>query len=241
MLSGYGRKAVALLLNKSIQRTISTTRIFAHQDALVKDVPPVQQSDETKRVLPNGPNLTDFLKAGNESSEIETVPELVPYLEPNEQYGSQRKVYFDVYGCQMNVNDTEIIWSILKSNNFQKTDDVNEADIALVVTCAIRENAENKIWHRIKHLNAVRRKRGKGSHMKIGLLGCMAERLKHKIIEKEKAVDLVAGPDSYKDLPRLLALTENNQTAVNVLLSLDETYADVMPVRLNEDAVTAFV
>lgn len=233
MLSGCGRRAVGLLFNKYLQRTISTTRILTHQDAQLKEDP--------KRVLPNGPNLADFIKTEIEPIEIESEAVFVPYLEPNQEYGSQRKVYFDVYGCQMNVNDTEIIWSILKSNNFQKTDDVNEADVALVVTCAIRENAENKIWHRIKHLNAVRRKRGKNSNMKIGILGCMAERLKHKIIEKEKAVDLIAGPDSYKDLPRLLALTENNQKAVNVLLSLDETYADVMPVRLNEDSVTAFV
>lgn len=222
-----------MLLNKYLQRTISSTRILAHQDTQFKE--------DVKHVLPNGPNLVDFIKAEIEPSDIESEAVFVPYLEPNQEYGSQRKVYFDVYGCQMNVNDTEIIWSILKNNNFQKTDNVNEADVALLVTCAIRENAENKIWHRIKHLNAVRRKRAKNSNMKIGILGCMAERLKHKIIEKEKAVDLIAGPDSYKDLPRLLALTENNQKAVNVLLSLDETYADIMPVRLNEDSVTAFV
>lgn len=238
MLSYCRKKGLVVFLNKYAQRGISTTKLRFQQDAQLKNDVPVQPLEATKRVLANGPNLANFLSS---EEEIETEAELVPYLDGEQQYGLQRKVYFDVYGCQMNFNDTEIIWSILKSNNFQKTDDVNEADVALLVTCAIRENAENKIWHRIKHLNAVRRKRGKGSNMKIGLLGCMAERLKHKIIEKEKAVDLIAGPDSYKDLPRLLALTENNQTAVNVLLSLDETYADVMPVRLNEDAVTGFV
>lgn len=239
MLSHYRRKAFAVLLNKYTQKSICTTKILPQQDVKLKDDSTIQSVDtNTKRVLPNGPKLGEFF---NTESAIETVSESVPYLDENQQYGSQRKVYFDVYGCQMNLNDTEIIWSILKGNNFQKTEDVNEADVALLVTCAIRENAENKIWHRIKTLNAIRRKRGKDSNMKIGVLGCMAERLKHKIIEKEKAVDLIAGPDSYKDLPRLLALTENNQSAVNVLLSLDETYADVMPVRLNEDAVTAFV
>lgn len=241
MLTGCRRKAAALFLNKIAQRTISSSRVLAHQDAQLQEDPPIQQLDTTKRALPNGPIFSDFLKTETIAEDVETKAESVPYLNANHEYGLQRKVYFDVYGCQMNVNDTEIIWSILKSNNFQKTDNVEEADVALVVTCAIRENAENKIWHRIKHLNAVRRKRGKGSNMKIGILGCMAERLKHKILEKEKAVDLIAGPDSYKDLPRLLALTENNQTAVNVLLSLDETYADIVPVRLNEDAVTAFV
>lgn len=238
MLSYCRKKALVVFFNKYAQRTISTAKLRFQQDAQLKNDPSIPPLDTTKRVLPEGPKLADFLTT---EQEIETEAEPVPYLDEQQQYGQQRKVYFDVYGCQMNFNDTEIIWSILKSNNFQKTDDVNEADVALLVTCAIRENAENKIWHRIKHLNAVRRKRGKGSNMKIGLLGCMAERLKHKIIEKEKAVDLIAGPDSYKDLPRLLALTENNQTAVNVLLSLDETYADVMPVRLNEDSVTGFV
>lgn len=241
MLSYCRKKAFAVVLNKYVQRSLSVTPLRLQQDAQLKNEPVQPLENATKRVISNGPNLADFLQNETATEEIETEAEAVPYLEANQHYGLQRKVYFDVYGCQMNFNDTEIIWSILKKNNFEKTDDVNEADVALLVTCAIRENAENKIWHRIKHLNAIRRKKGKGNGMKIGLLGCMAERLKHKIIEKEKAVDLIAGPDSYKDLPRLLALTENNQTAVNVLLSLDETYADVMPVRLNEDAVTAFV
>ncbi|XP_075217891.1 mitochondrial tRNA methylthiotransferase CDK5RAP1 isoform X2 [Lycorma delicatula] len=140
----------------------------------------------------------------------------------------------------MNVSDTEVVWSILKSAGFENTNSISEADIVLIVTCAIRENAENKIWERLTYLKGRKRARTKRP-LKIGILGCMAERLKHSLIEKEKAVDLVAGPDSYRDLPRLLALTENNQTAVNVLLSLDETYADVVPVRLNEDSVSAFV
>lgn len=196
--------------------------------------------NSSKTTLPPGPSFQQFLKSQNPTQPPET--EVVPYLQNAEVYGCQRRVYFDVYGCQMNVNDTEIIWSILKQNNFLKTNEVKEADVVLLVTCAIRESAETKIWHRLKELNAIRRKRRKGTmQMKIGILGCMAERLKHKILEKEKTVDVIAGPDSYKDLPRLLAITENNQTAVNVLLSLEETYADVMPVRLNEDSVTAFV
>lgn len=195
----------------------------------------------TKRVLQDGPNLKEFIQS--QEVHLEPTEDIsVPYYSSAATQGNKRKVYFDVYGCQMNVNDTEIIWAILKNNGFLKTEDLSEADVALVVTCAIREGAEAKIWHRIKQINAVRRKRGKDKpQMKIGILGCMAERLKHQILEKDKSVDLVAGPDAYKDLPRLLALTENNQTAVNVLLSLDETYADVMPVRLNENSVSAFV
>lgn len=193
-----------------------------------------------KASFPPGPSLQQFLKSECVTQPPET--EVVPYLQSVETYGCQRKVYFDVYGCQMNVNDTEIIWSILKQNGFLKTDQLTDADVVLLVTCAIRESAEAKIWHRLQQLNALRRTKRKGKpHMKIGILGCMAERLKHKILEKEKTVDVVAGPDSYKDLPRLLAITENNQTAINVLLSFEETYADVMPVRLNEDSVTAFV
>lgn len=142
----------------------------------------------------------------------------------------------------MNVNDTEIIWSILKAHNYLKTDNLNEADIVLIVTCAIREGAEAKIWNKLDFLRGINKARPK--HMpgfKIGILGCMAERLKHQVLEKDRTVDLVAGPDSYRDLPRLLALTENDQKSVNVLLSFDETYADIMPVRLNENSVSAFV
>ncbi|GJQ86935.1 hypothetical protein Trydic_g11802 [Trypoxylus dichotomus] len=190
----------------------------------------------------DGPHLKDFIAQKQLQQSNESITENVPYLNDT-NFGEGRKVYFDVHGCQMNVNDTEIVWSILKSQNFCKTSNLYDADIVLIMTCAIREGAESKIWNKLENLKGIRNKkfeRGK-SRMKIGILGCMAERLKEKILEKEKTVDIIAGPDSYKDLPRLLALTENNHTAINVLLSLDETYADVMPVRLNEDSVTAFV
>lgn len=143
----------------------------------------------------------------------------------------------------MNVNDTEIIWSILKKHNYLKTNNLMEADVVLIMTCAIREGAESKIWGRLEYLRGINKSRKAyfNSSFKVGILGCMAERLKHEVLEKHKMVDLVAGPDSYRDLPRLLALTENNQKSVNVVLSFDETYADIMPVRLNENSVSAFV
>ena len=142
----------------------------------------------------------------------------------------------------MNVNDTEIVWSILKSQNYQKTDNINEADVILIMTCSIREGAETKIWNRLVHLKGMKRRRGKKSGpLQIGILGCMAERLKTKIVEQESEVDVIAGPDSYKDLPRLLALGKNGVSAINVLLSLDETYADLMPVKLDQNSVTAYV
>ena len=142
----------------------------------------------------------------------------------------------------MNVSDTEIIWSILQKHNYVRTENLMEANVVLIVTCAIREGAESKIWGRLDYLKGVNKTKSLfSSKFKIGILGCMAERLKHKVLEKDHSVDVVAGPDSYRDLPRLLALTENSQKSVNVLLSLDETYADIMPVRLNENSVSAFV
>ncbi|KAK6628284.1 hypothetical protein RUM43_002096 [Polyplax serrata] len=191
----------------------------------------------------DGPGLKDFLIKEHNTKQEKTfdVPtENVPYIDELDLSGKGQKVLFDVYGCQMNTSDTEIVLSILQKNGYERTLDVNTADIVFLVTCSIRESAEVTIWRKIEQLNALRKKSGK-KHMKIGILGCMAERLKHKVMDISKAVDLVAGPDSYKDLPRLLALTENNQKAVNVLLSLDETYADVMPVRLNQNDVTAYI
>lgn len=142
----------------------------------------------------------------------------------------------------MNVNDIEIVWSILKENKFERTLNLVEADVILLMTCSIRESAEEKIWGRLDYIRGLKKVRRKDRpSLKVGILGCMAERLKEKVLEKESMVDLVAGPDSYRHLPRLLSLTENNQKSINVLLSLDETYADITPVRLNENSISAFV
>ncbi|XP_028042180.1 CDK5 regulatory subunit-associated protein 1 [Bombyx mandarina] len=194
-----------------------------------------------KNKIKSGPGLKEFI-IGNVDPVNTDVP-YIPYLRQNLLIPKKRKIYFDVYGCQMNLNDTEIVWSILKNEGFEKTENEEDADVFLVMTCAIREGAETKIWHRLDHLRGFKRRamKNKNRPVKIGILGCMAERLKEKLIEKEKSVDVVAGPDSYRDLPRLLALTDNGQTAVNVLLSLDETYADVVPVRLNQDCISAFI
>ena len=138
----------------------------------------------------------------------------------------------------MNVNDTEVVWSILEEKGYQRTLIPTEADIWLIVTCSIRDGAESKIWKTLKNIS--RKKSGGGpfrNSLKVGVLGCMAERLKEKFLEptigEKPLVDVVAGPDSYKDLPRLLAITNtSDQAAINVLLSVDETYADVVPSRL---------
>ncbi|KAL6260100.1 hypothetical protein P5V15_007639 [Pogonomyrmex californicus] len=220
---------------RAIHRTVSmpwhTSVINARSTEPVIDQKPV-------RNIRDGPSLRDFL-----SPSVIDIPneESVPYLQ--DVHGKNQKVYFEIYGCQMNANDADIIWSVLKSYGYKHTQCLDDADIVLLITCSIRENAEQKVWNKLEYLNSLRNKRKRnkiGSPMKIGLLGCMAERLKTKILDGGKLVEVIAGPDSYKDLPRLLAITDN-ETAVNVMLSFDETYADVMPVRLNQDSTGAYI
>lgn len=138
----------------------------------------------------------------------------------------------------MNFSDTEIIASILTELGYGFTQNENEADLALLNTCSIRENAETKVWNRLQHLKALKKRK---PGFMVGVMGCMAERLKKTLLEKEKVVDLVVGPDAYRDLPNLLAEVEGGQKAVNVLLSREETYADLAPVRLNTNGVSAFI
>lgn len=149
-----------------------------------------------------------------------------------------RKLYIESYGCAMNFNDSEIVASILEKDGFGLTDQLNEADLVLVNTCAIRAKAEDTVRKRLEKYNAVKKDNPK---MKVGVLGCMAERLKSKLLEEEKIVDLVAGPDAYKDLPNLVREIESGRDAVNVILSKDETYGDISPVRLQTNGVSAFV
>src|SRR5690606_14127951 len=151
---------------------------------------------------------------------------------------SSRKLYIESYGCAMNFSDSEIVASILTKEGFSTTQELEEADLVLVNTCSIREKAELTIRKRLEKFNAVKRHR---PHMKVGVLGCMAERLKAKLLEEEKIVDMVVGPDAYKDLPNLIREVDGGRSAVNVMLSKDETYGDISPVRLNSNGVTAFV
>jgi tRNA-2-methylthio-N6-dimethylallyladenosine synthase len=156
-----------------------------------------------------------------------------------EQNGTnKKKVFIESYGCQMNLNDSEIVASILAEDGYNTTHLIEEADLVLVNTCSIREKAEQTIRKRLQKYNSVK---NINPEMKIGVLGCMAERLKSKFLEEEKMVDLVVGPDAYRDLPNLLKTVESGREAVNVFLSKDETYADVSPIRLNTNGVTAFV
>src|SRR6476659_4101323 len=141
---------------------------------------------------------------------------------------NQRKLYIESYGCAMNFSDSEIVASILSEDGFTTTPDYNEADVIFINTCSIRENAETRVRNRLKQFKAIK-KTNKG--LVIGVLGCMAERLKSKFLEEEKLVDVVVGPDAYRDLPNLIQQVNGGQKAINVLLSREETYADLSPVR----------
>ena len=152
--------------------------------------------------------------------------------------GLSRKLYIESYGCQMNFSDSEIVTSILFKEGFDTTADINLADVVFLNTCSIREKAEQTVRHRLVHINALRKRR---PGLIIGVLGCMAERLKKNFREEAKIVDLVVGPDAYRDLPNLINEVDNGHKAVNVLLSREETYADINPVRLNSNGVSAFV
>lgn len=152
--------------------------------------------------------------------------------------GNTKKLFIESYGCQMNLNDSEIVASILSKEGYNTTHLLEEADLVLVNTCSIREKAEQTIRKRLQQYNHVRKI---NPNMKIGVMGCMAERLKAKFLEEEKMIDLVVGPDAYRDLPNLVKKVENGREAVNVLLSRDETYGDVSPVRLNSNGVSAFI
>src|ERR1700744_6447266 len=150
----------------------------------------------------------------------------------------RKKFYIESYGCQMNFSDSEIVASILNENGFGATRNYEEADLVLLNTCSIREKAEQTIRNRLQLFRQVKESR---PGMLIGVLGCMAERLKGKFLEEEKLVDMVIGPDAYRTLPQLIGEAEGGQKAVNVLLSRDETYADISPVRLDSNGVTGFV
>uniref|UniRef100_A0A0N5BXQ3 CDK5RAP1-like protein n=1 Tax=Strongyloides papillosus TaxID=174720 RepID=A0A0N5BXQ3_STREA len=190
--------------------------------------------------LKDGPGLNFFLADINNKRLPKIYPEISmtkEYLSADDLKGNGKKVHLITYGCQMNVNDMEIVRSILfKENDFSETKNINDAEIILLMTCSIREGAEEKVWKKLKYIKSISNKK-----KVVGVLGCMAERVKHNIMEKSRIVDLVAGPDSYRDLPRLLGITKYGQNAINVQLSFDETYADVQPVRENPDSKQAFV
>ena len=155
-----------------------------------------------------------------------------------ETSGKDRKLYIESYGCQMNFSDSEIVSSIMKKNGFDTTSQFESADVIFINTCSIREKAEQTIRKRLRQFNGIKKEK---PELMVGILGCMAERLKSKLLDEEKIVDLVVGPDAYRDLPRLVRKVVDGQKAVNTFLSREETYADISPVRLNSNGVTAFI
>ncbi|HNU48230.1 MAG TPA: MiaB/RimO family radical SAM methylthiotransferase, partial [Bacteroidia bacterium] len=159
-------------------------------------------------------------------------------LQSSSENLSPKKLYLESYGCQMNFADSEIVASILKNEGFETTKDVNEADAVFINTCAIRDNAEQRVRTRLKDFKKIKKE---NPDLIVGVLGCMAERIKSQFLEEEKLVDIVVGPDAYRDLPLLIEKVEDGQKAVNVILSKEETYADITPVRLGNNGVTAFV
>jgi tRNA-2-methylthio-N6-dimethylallyladenosine synthase len=150
----------------------------------------------------------------------------------------KKKLYIESYGCQMNFSDSEVVASILKENGYSTTRNIDDASVVLINTCSIRDNAEKRVRNR---LTEFKKKKRDNPELVVGILGCMAERLKKSLLEQEKLVDLVAGPDAYRDLPNLIDEVGTGQRAVNVLLSRDETYADISPVRLDKGGISAFV
>jgi tRNA-2-methylthio-N6-dimethylallyladenosine synthase len=152
--------------------------------------------------------------------------------------GKGRKLYIESYGCQMNFSDSEIVASILSADGFDTTSDIEKADVIFLNTCSIREKAEQTVRHRLMHINGFKKLK---PELLVGVLGCMAERLKSKLLDEEKIVDLVAGPDAYRDLPKLIAQVDEGDKAINTFLSREETYADITPVRLSSNGVTAFI
>ncbi len=152
--------------------------------------------------------------------------------------GNKKRLYVESYGCQMNFSDSEIVTSILEKDGYDTTSESADADLILINTCSIRDKAEQTVRKRLSFFNSLKKKR---PNVTVGVLGCMAERLKSKLLEEEKIVDLVVGPDAYRDLPNLVGQVESGQKAVNTFLSREETYADISPVRLNSNGVTAFI
>lgn len=159
-----------------------------------------------------------------------------PFAEDPNQY--RKHFYIESYGCQMNFSDSEIVAAILNESGFGATRNLEEADLIFLNTCSIREKAEQTVRKRLTDFRKLKQSK---PGMLVGVLGCMAERLKAKLLEEEKLVDLVVGPDAYRTLPALIDEADSGQKAVNVLLSRDETYADISPVRLNSNGITAFV
>ncbi|CAM8902305.1 unnamed protein product [Rhodiola kirilowii] len=195
----------------------------------------------------SSPGLQHFVARASVDAEVDTLTDILPISEVQ----PKGRIYHETYGCQMNINDMEIVLSLMKKAGYEEIVDVPEkAEVIFINTCAIRDNAEQKVWQRLNYFWFLKRQwksnvatgRSESLHPpKVVVLGCMAERLKDKILDSDKMVDVVCGPDAYRDLPRLLEEVDYGQKGINTLLSLEETYADISPVRISKNSVSAFV
>ncbi|KAF9322597.1 CDK5 regulatory subunit associated protein 1 [Podila minutissima] len=236
------RTTKAAFQQRALATTTSTLPTSTPEGS--KEAKPVQKKKHL--VFGNrGPSLQDFLSKSNlkenDPKLANAVAEDVPYLSvKGRKLGAGAKYFVEVYGCQMNVNDTEILMSIMNGAGYTKADDQGDADIVFLVTCAIRENAETRIWNRLAELKRKKMRPQKDRAPLVGVLGCMAERLKDKLLDSDKMVDLVCGPDAYRSIPHLLSISETTRQGVaNVMLSADETYADIVPMRIAPDSFSA--
>ena len=222
-------------------------------------------SSARSAAIASAPPLKEFMQPAAGSSIADANP--APYIDPTLLLGGGRRVYLETYGCQMNVSDSEVVRALLETAGYERAAGIEEADVVLLNTCAIREGAEGKIWSRLRQIRSARHGSVASEHARgmspgraaaarernqrgladargvqvVGLLGCMAERLKGKLLEEDRLLDLVCGPDAYRELPRLLSQASGGQPALDVRLSLEETYADVAPVREGGNGVSAFV
>ncbi|KAG0228879.1 CDK5 regulatory subunit associated protein 1 [Actinomortierella wolfii] len=248
------RTALRRIVLRTPSRTFATaTNKPSATPAVVTAGAEASKTSARKHLIFNnrGPSLQDFLnsasnplknkKAADPTKANGISADEVPYLQVSgPKLGAGAKYFVEVYGCQMNVNDTEILMAIMNEAGYTKAAEQDEADIVFLVTCAIRENAETRIWNRLSELKRRKLDSPKNKEPIVGVLGCMAERLKDKLLDSDKLVDLVCGPDAYRSIPHLLSLSESTRQGVaNVMLSADETYADIVPVRISPESFTA--
>ncbi|KAF3969389.1 hypothetical protein CMV_006817 [Castanea mollissima] len=238
--------SLRLLSGKKPQASFS--RCFHHRSRrpLRKTIPLTLSRSFSQAQLSEGPSLRHFIAQASL-----TASEAQPNQLPASEVTSRGRIYHETYGCQMNINDMEIVLSIMKNAGYSEiVHDPESAELIFINTCAIRDNAEQRVWQRLNYFWFLKRHWKSNvaigrSHSirppKVVVLGCMAERLKDKILDADKMVDVVCGPDAYRDLPRLLEDVDYGQKGINTLLSLEETYADISPVRISKNSVTAFV
>lgn len=228
---------------QSISIAEKSTSSTAKEPKLPREVPTFQEFLRSKASSPGG-SKDSTARHNNDDHENDITSGVNAQYQSAVQSSDGQKFAIQTYGCQMNVSDTEIVTSILEGAGFEYTSDSDDADIVLLNTCAIRDNAERRVWGKLHEIHSSDKQHKPARRRVVGVLGCMAERLKEELLVDKKLVQLVAGPDAYRDLPRLLSIVNasgGHEQAINVQLSQDETYGDVSPVRTNSNNVSAFV